>query len=74
LRSFHEFVIDVQPEQRYSERIYGKDLVPIANPTLQLQHPKSVVLTGLYPAPHFQSTNSHMVTVPTVDLGGHFSA
>ena len=74
LRTFHGFTIDVQPERRYSERIYSKDLVTIANSKLRLPHPMDVVPTTLYPAPQLLTTNVHMVTVSTADLGGHFSA
>ena len=74
LRIFHGFSIDVQAEQRYSERIYSKDLVTIANSKLRLPHPMDVVPTTLYPAPQLLTTNVHMVTVSTADLGGHFSA
>jgi hypothetical protein len=74
LRSFHGFPIDAGPERRYSERIHSKDLVTIANSKLRLPHLKCVVPTTLYPAPQFPTTNLHMVTVSTADLGGYFSA
>jgi hypothetical protein len=74
LRSFHGFPIDAGPERRYSERIHSKDLVTIANSKLRLPHPIDVVPTTLYPAPQLLTTNVHMVTVSTADLGGHFSA
>jgi hypothetical protein len=70
---FHEFSIDAGPDRRYSEPI-SKDLVTIANSTLQLPHPINVAFTSLYSAPRFLTTHLHMVTVPTVYLGGYFSA
>jgi len=74
LMSFHQFSIDGRREQRYSDPINGEDLVPTANPMLRLPHPIYVVPTSLSSAPRFLTTHLHMVTVPTADLGGYFSA
>ncbi len=71
--SFHGFLIDAGGEQRYSEPI-SKDLVTIANSTLQLPHLIHVAPTTLSSIPCFLTTHLDMVTVPTADLGGYFSA
>ena len=74
LLSFHQFTIDDGPEQRYSDPINGEDLVPTANSMFRLPHPISVAPNPLYSAPRFLTNHLNMVTVPTADLGGYFSA
>jgi len=74
LLSFHQFSIDGRREQRYSDPINGEDLVPTANPMFRLPHPISVAPNTLYSTPRFLTNHLNMVTVPTADLGGYFSA
>jgi hypothetical protein len=74
LQSFHGFSIDVEPERSYSEPIYGKDLVPIANSKLRLPHLIGVVFTTLNSAPQLLTINSRMLTAPKASIGGYFSA
>jgi hypothetical protein len=74
LISFHQFAIDVERKQRYSDPINGEDLVQITNPMLWLPHPISVAPVSLYSVPRIPTNNLHMAAAPAAEPGGYFSA